>query len=104
MGIDHFNETIKIGNTIRYKDDAGTIQTDVVKAEASEIGGTPVMWLKGAGSYMLSRFVEKVMQYELKDGKILKDGHTMFDEDIVKDLKRKSFLEQERNISKKGDE
>ncbi len=26
------------------------------------------------------------MNYELKDGKILKDGHTMFLEDVVKEL------------------
>ena len=26
------------------------------------------------------------MRYKLKDGKILKDGHTMFFEDVVKDL------------------
>lgn len=29
-------------------------------------------------------------------GEILKDGHTMFKEDIVQDLNRKSFLEPER--------
>ena len=32
-------------------------------------------------------------KYELKKGKILKDGHTMFFEDVVMDLNRKSYLE-----------
>lgn len=38
----------------------------------------------------------KFAVFELKDGKILKDGHTMFFEDVVKELNRKSFLEKER--------
>jgi len=32
-------------------------------------------------------------KYELKNGNILKDGHTMFPEDVVMDLNRKSYLE-----------
>jgi len=32
--------------------------------------------------------------YELKNGDIIKDGHTMFMEDVVKDLNRKSYLEE----------
>lgn len=32
-------------------------------------------------------------EYKLKDGKILKDGHTMFLKDVIKDLNIKSYLE-----------
>jgi chromosomal replication initiation ATPase DnaA len=32
-------------------------------------------------------------KYELKNGNILKDGHTMFLQDVVMDLQRKSYLE-----------
>lgn len=35
-------------------------------------------------------------KYELKNDKILKNGHTMFLEDVLSDLKRKSYLESER--------
>jgi hypothetical protein len=35
-------------------------------------------------------------KYELKDGNILKDGHTMFLEDVVGCLERKSYLEDLR--------
>lgn len=35
-------------------------------------------------------------KYELKNGAILKDGHTMFLEDVVRDLNRKSQLEEEK--------
>ena len=34
--------------------------------------------------------------YELKNDKILKNGHTMFLQDVVYDLNRKAFLESER--------
>lgn len=34
-------------------------------------------------------------KYQLKDGKVLKDGHTMFLEDVVQDLQRKSYLEEQ---------
>jgi len=34
------------------------------------------------------------MKYKLKNGNILKDGHTMFLEDVVKDLNRKAYLEE----------
>ena len=35
-------------------------------------------------------------KYELtKDEKFLKNGHTMFDEDVLSDLNRKAFLEVE---------
>ena len=34
-----------------------------------------------------------MVEYKLKGGMVLKDGHTMFLEDIVKDLKRKAYLE-----------
>lgn len=34
--------------------------------------------------------------YELKNDKILKNGHTMFLEDVIYDLNRKAFLESER--------
>lgn len=33
-------------------------------------------------------------------GEILKDGHTMFTFDILSDLKRKAFLEEERKNNK----
>lgn len=33
------------------------------------------------------------MKYELKNGKFLKDGHTMFEEDVLKDLERLVYLE-----------
>lgn len=35
-------------------------------------------------------------KYELKNDKILKNGHTMFLEDVLSDLRRKSYLESER--------
>lgn len=35
-------------------------------------------------------------KYELKNDKILKNGHTMFLEDVLSDLQRKSYLETER--------
>lgn len=31
-------------------------------------------------------------KYELKNDKILKNGHTMFLEDVLTDLQRKSYL------------
>ena len=34
-----------------------------------------------------------MVKYELKNGNILKDGHTMFLQDVVSDLKRKAYLE-----------
>lgn len=36
--------------------------------------------------------------YECKDGSITKDDHTMFLEDVVKELNRKSHLERERPL------
>ena len=43
-----------------------------------------------------------MIKYTLnKNGAILKDGHTMFPFDIVSDLNRKAFLEQERENNKK---
>ena len=36
-------------------------------------------------------------KYKLEYGVVIKDGHTMFIKDIVKDLNRKSFLEKERH-------
>lgn len=41
-------------------------------------------------------------KYKLKNGNILKDGHTMFLQDVVKDLNRKSYLEEEmlKNLPK----
>ena len=35
----------------------------------------------------------KMVEYKLKNGNILKDGHTMFLQDVVSDLKRKAYLE-----------
>ena len=35
-----------------------------------------------------------MVKYELKNGEILKDGHTMFQQDIVKDLNRKAYLDE----------
>ena len=34
-----------------------------------------------------------MVKYKLKKGNILKDGHTMFLQDVVQDLKRKAYLE-----------
>ena len=34
-----------------------------------------------------------MVEYKLKNGNILKDGHTMFLQDVVSDLKRKAYLE-----------
>jgi len=34
-----------------------------------------------------------MVKYDLKNGEILKDGHTMFLQDVVKDLNRKAYLE-----------
>ena len=43
-----------------------------------------------------------MIKYTLnKNGAILKDGHTMFPFDIVSDLNRKAFLEQERENNRK---
>ena len=39
-----------------------------------------------------------MVKYELKKGDILKDGHTMFLQDVVKDLNRGAFLESELKI------
>ena len=39
--------------------------------------------------------VQRFAKYEYKAPDITKDGHTMFNKDIVKDLNRKSFLESE---------
>lgn len=39
------------------------------------------------------------MMYELKDDKIIKNGHTMFLSDVVYDLNRKEQLETERTAS-----
>lgn len=37
-----------------------------------------------------------MIKYKLNGEKILKDGHTMFLEDVVLDLNRKSYLESKR--------
>ena len=34
-----------------------------------------------------------MIKYKFKNGEVLKDGHTMFPQDIVKDLNRKAYLE-----------
>ena len=34
-----------------------------------------------------------MIEYKMKNGNILKDGHTMFLQDVVKDLNRKAYLE-----------
>ena len=36
------------------------------------------------------------MKYEYKKGKFIKNGHTMFEEDVLNDLKRLAHLEEER--------
>jgi hypothetical protein len=38
---------------------------------------------------------QRFAKYEYKAPDITKDGHTMFNKDVVKDLNRKSFLESE---------
>ena len=35
-----------------------------------------------------------MLEYKSKKGMILKDGHTMFLKDVIKDLNRKAFLEE----------
>ncbi len=35
------------------------------------------------------------MKYEYKKGKFIKNGHTMFEEDVLKDLERLDYLEGE---------
>ena len=62
MTVEQFNGTVKVGDTIVYKNDFGEEVEDVVKYEASELGsGTPVMWIEGMrGCYDLQRFVRKV--------------------------------------------
>lgn len=42
------------------------------------------------------------MKYELKNGNILKNGHTMFMGDVLRDLGRKEFLEKEYKQLSKG--
>lgn len=37
-----------------------------------------------------------MVKYKLKGSEVLKDGHTMFQKDIVKDLNRKAYLEDLR--------
>ena len=39
-------------------------------------------------------------KYELKKDDIIKDGHTMFLFDVVQDLKRKSYLEDQYKMFK----
>tara|TARA_R110000796_G_scaffold60301_1_gene139327 strand:+ start:823 stop:1074 length:252 start_codon:yes stop_codon:yes gene_type:complete len=36
------------------------------------------------------------MDYKLKSGKFIKNGHTMFEQDVLTDLKRLAYLEEER--------
>jgi len=57
--VDKFNSTYKIGDTIKYKDDCGTVVVDTVKAPADILSGhTPVMWLTNQRScYLLERVV-----------------------------------------------
>jgi hypothetical protein len=42
-----------------------------------------------------------MVDYKLKNGNILKDGHTMFLQDAVSDLRRKAYLEDAREIQAK---
>lgn len=37
---------------------------------------------------------KRYAKYKTKDGKILKDGHTMLLADVIKGLERKSYLER----------
>jgi hypothetical protein len=43
-----------------------------------------------------------MIEYKLKKGNILKDGHTMFPKDIVKDLNRKAYLEDLKSKTEFG--
>ena len=36
------------------------------------------------------------MKYQYKKGKFIKNGHTMLEEDVLTDLKRLAYLEEER--------
>lgn len=58
--IELFNKIVKTGDEVYYFDDIGNVKKDVVTSEADKIGNhTPVMRLKEAGSYLLSRFISK---------------------------------------------
>jgi hypothetical protein len=35
------------------------------------------------------------MEYKLKKGKFIKNGHTMFEQDVLTDLKRLAHLEEQ---------
>jgi hypothetical protein len=60
MTIEEFNEKVKVGDSIWYKDDFDRTQTATIKHPASKLGsGTSVMWLEGTGSYALERFIDK---------------------------------------------
>ncbi len=60
ISIQLFNEIVKTGDEVYYYDDCHSVKKDTVKHESTEMGGhTPVMWLKDAGSYLLSRFISK---------------------------------------------
>ncbi len=38
---------------------------------------------------------DRTMDYKLKKGKFIKNGHTMFEQDVLTDLKRLAYLEEE---------
>lgn len=58
--IELFNKIVNIGDEVYYFDDGGFIKKDIVRCPASKMDSkTSVMWLKEAGSYLLSRFISK---------------------------------------------
>ena len=54
-----------------------------INTKCSNCGGNP--WEIGD---------PKPQMYQLKDGQILKNGHTMFLQDVVKEMNRKAHLEK----------
>lgn len=56
--IDEFNREYKVGDAIQVFSDTGHIVRDVIKHEATIMGGhSPVAWLKKLGSYRLDRVI-----------------------------------------------
>ncbi len=58
--LEKFNEEFKVGDKVVVIDDHGNEFIDEIEHEASLMGGhTNVAWLKGKGSYQMSRVIRK---------------------------------------------
>lgn len=54
--VDAFNANFEVGETVNVKNDDGTIVHDVIRHEATIMGGhTAMAWLQSKGSYLLER-------------------------------------------------